>query len=276
MRAVINNSRSEPEAGLKTAADAARDAVVTSVPDKRLVDGHIAASNKWMADLKKKEEDEFGDWPLSPDDELKVVDTVDKTALLPEKNPSTPQKATMQFDSMVTPGSKRKREEAWPTPQTSHRIDIFTSPRTNRLKGGMWDGNEKAGFMSPLTTPIPDRFHEAMKDAAKTGESSSDYDITQEVMALFKSQPLDDDTSAKLSQVLNQYALKSLGLARGRDMTRAALKAKDVKIAELQQRITALETERDLDKVIIKHFKSDMAQSINSRPSRGRGRGRGS
>ena len=60
---------------------------------------------------------------------------------------------------------------------------------------------------------------------------------------------------------------------KGRDITRVALKAKDAKIAELQQKITALEKEREMDKSIIRHFKSDMAESIASRQRRGRGRG---
>jgi hypothetical protein len=51
-----------------------------------------------------------------------------------------------------------------------------------------------------------------------------------------------------------------------------ALKAKDAKIAELQQKIAAMESERELDKRIIRHYKSDMAQNVERRRGRGRGR----
>jgi hypothetical protein len=92
-------------------------------------------------------------------------------------------------------------------------------------------------------------------------------------MELLKDQHLDEETSSKLRELLNKQALRVSGIAKGRDITRVALKAKDSKIAELQQKITALSAEREMDKTIIEHFKRDVAQSIASRRGRGRGRG---
>ena len=91
-------------------------------------------------------------------------------------------------------------------------------------------------------------------------------------MDLLKDQHIDDETRSILKELLSKHAMKISGIAKGRDITRIALKAKDAKIAELQQKITALETEREMDKTIIRHFKSDMAQSISSKYGRGRGR----
>lgn len=268
---MINNSRSEPAAALEPVNDG-------ETRDKRTVEGHIEASNKWIADLVKKEEEDFGEWPLSVNDEISLAGAVEETASAQTRNlnPETPRKA-IKVDMFNTPGSKRKRDEAeaLPTPSTGRNQpdDVFTTSSTTRLKGGMWDGNERSGLMSPLVTPMPARFRDG-NQPVETAENISDlkdYDITKEVMELLKDQSVDEDITAKLQQVLNKHALKTQGIARGRDITRIALKTKESRIAELEQRIVELQNERELDKVIIKHFKSDMAQSLNKR---GRGKGR--
>jgi len=89
-----------------------------------------------------------------------------------------------------------------------------------------------------------------------------------------KDQHIDEETTSNLRTLLNKHALKISGIAKGRDITRVALKAKDAKIAELQQKITSLESEREMDKTVIRHFKADMAHSVEKRRGRGRGRGK--
>jgi hypothetical protein len=91
-------------------------------------------------------------------------------------------------------------------------------------------------------------------------------------MDLLRDQHIDEETTTSLKELLNKHALKISGISKGRDITRVALKAKDAKIAELQQKIAAMESERELDKRIIRHYKSDMAQSVERRRGRGRGR----
>ena len=175
----------------------------------------------------------------------------------------------------MTPGSKRKREgDALPTPATKafKEEDIFTSPSTGRLKEPMWDGKERFGLRSPSATPTPSRFRGGTEVEDLPREKIiNGYDISKEVMELLRDQHIDDDKSSSLRELLSKHALKMSGIAKGRDITRVALKTKDTKIAELQQKVTALETEREMDKIIIRHFKADMANSISKR---GRGRGR--
>lgn len=256
---MINNSRSEPAAAVEPVNDG-------QGADKRTVEWHIEASNKRMADLVKKEEEEFGDWPLSVHDEISLAGAAEVTALAQTRNPNpdTPKK-DLKVDIFSTPGSKRKRyeSEAWPTPST-RRIqsdDVFTTPSTTRLKDSMRDRNERSGLMSPSITPTHGRFRD-INQPLETAESMSDlkdYDITKEVMEILKEQSLDEETTTKVRQILNKHSLKTQGIAKGRDITRMALKTKENKIAELEQRIVELQNERELDKVIIKHFKSDMA-----------------
>jgi hypothetical protein len=84
-------------------------------------------------------------------------------------------------------------------------------------------------------------------------------------MALLKNTPIDAETTSKLQELLNRHALRVSGIARGRDITRVALKAKDARIAELQQKIAALEAEREMDKIMIGNLKKDMANTGSDR-----------
>ena len=172
----------------------------------------------------------------------------------------------------MTPGSKRKRDEdTLPTPVTggTKNGDIFNTPSSR----GIWGRTQHSGLRSPSNTPTPSRFRDATEKGETRGETTNQgYDITEEIFELLRSQHIDEETSSSLRQLLNKHALKISGIAKGRDVTRLALKAKDVKIAELQEKITALEIEREMDKTIIRHFKSDMAQSISAKRGRGRGR----
>lgn len=274
MRAVINNSRSEQDP-IKTPTDSAREAAF----NKSTLGGTGAISREGVKALGTDGDDgggdEFGEWPLTAEEELQLSQ-VHFPAL-----PETPQK-TAKRDVIATPGSKRTREEdTLPTPQTRTTSklepclkddDVFTSP-TKRLKGGMWDSTEKSGLLSPSVTPNPGRIRNSTSEKTDptTQETSTDYDITEQVIELLQGQTISNETALKLRDTLNKYALKTSGIIKGRAITRLALKTKDVTISELQQRITSLETERAMDKAIIKNIKSDIAHSIASKQGRGRG-----
>lgn len=244
MRAVINNTNSETD-NLRTTADASRD--------KRTIEGHNAASNKWIQDLGKPKDDEFGEWPLSEEEETKVVQTAARS--VPGAYPETPRKA-MKTTQFLTPGTKRKLGDDYlPTPSTTSRgDDVFGSPSTTRLKGGMWDGNEPLGLRSPSVTPTPNRFRDA---SISTDSSQHGYDITEEVMDLLKDQHIDEEVAASLRSLLNKHALRISGIAKGRDITRLALKSKDGKISELQQKVTALESAREMDRTVIRQLRAE-------------------
>jgi hypothetical protein len=277
MGAVINNTRSEQEQRQSTTSEAARD--------RMTVEGHAVASNKFMSDLAKDDEDEYGDsFALPPEMEKAMAMVADQAEM---RSPETPRKA-IKTSYAATPGSKRKREEdSLPTPVTgtsktlsaSHgsalnNDDVFGTP-SSHARGTLWDGNDRVGFRSPSVTP---NHFSHQRESIEASEDRGDrvphsYDITDEVMDLLKEQNLNEEVAMDLKELLNKHALKISGIAKGRDITRVALKAKDAKIAELQQKITALEAERDLDRRIIRHYKSDMAESVERRRGRGRGRG---
>ncbi|PVH84347.1 hypothetical protein DL98DRAFT_651999 [Cadophora sp. DSE1049] len=257
MTAVMADSRSEPS---KTAG------------------ARTAAGNKSA----EEDDDDFGEWSLSPEEERKLAQSVTR-AESGSPSPETPQKAikTSQFS---TPGSKRKFDgTVLPTPSTGGRAltgfstgrrdeDVFMTPATKPKE--TWDGRQPFGLRSPSGTPTPTRYRESTVASDAPSQMSQDnYDITDEVLDLLKDQHIDDEITANLKQLLSRHAMKISGVARGRDITRVALKAKETKIAELQQKISALEAQREIDKTVIRHFKSDMTESIERRRGRGRGRG---
>ncbi|KAH6670454.1 hypothetical protein B0J14DRAFT_618775 [Halenospora varia] len=243
--ALISNTRSEADTN-KTPANASRD--------RRTIEGFNAASNKFMSDLARKEEEEFGDESLSDGDLVSVAEAASSQSQSQTLSPEIPRKA-IKTSAFATPGSKRKWEES-----------------NGEVEGGMSDGSELSGMRSPSETPTPGRFRDATSGIESRKEEN--YDITDSVLDLLKDSNIDEETKASLKMLLNRHALKIFGVAKGRDITRVALKAKDTKIAELQQRITQLETEREMDKTVIRHFKKDMAESVANR-GKGRGRGRG-
>ncbi len=280
MGAILNNTRSELEQRRTPTADTAE-----VMGDKRTVEGHAAASNKFMADLAKDEEDEYGNsFQLPPEIESAMAKAADQAEM---RSPETPRKA-VKTNYAATPGSKRKRDEdSLPTPVTGNKAisgynrasnddDVFGTPSTT-LRGDISNGNDRFGFRSPSSTPTqfaqPRDSTAASEDRGERAQQN--YDITDEVMDLLSDEQIDEEVTFNLKELLNKHALKISGISKGRDITRVALKAKDAKIAELQQKINALETERDLDKRILRHYKSDMAESVERRRGRGRGRGKG-
>ncbi|KAG4435457.1 hypothetical protein IFR05_009059 [Cadophora sp. M221] len=265
MTAVMASSRSEPGASSRTPRGR---------PD------HVNKSSE-------DDDDDFGDWSLSSGKERKLAQSVAR-AESATLSPETPRKAS-KTNQFSTPGSKRKFEETMlPTPSTGGRPlvgfstgrrdeDVFTTPTTNP-KGTTWDGLQPFGLRSPSGTPTPSRYRESADASNFPGPGPSqtiqnNYDITDEVLELLKEQNIDDDTTANLKHLLSKHAMKISGIVKGRDITRVALKAKETKIAELQQKISALEAQREMDKTVVRHFKSDMTESVERRRGRGRGRG---
>ena len=52
---------------------------------------------------------------------------------------------------------------------------------------------------------------------------------------------------------------------KGRDVSRASVKARDERIAETQGEIEGLKAEREVDRNVIRHLKRDMAARQNTK-----------
>lgn len=86
----------------------------------------------------------------------------------------------------------------------------------------------------PSSPSPPTRF----KDSLATSTENS---LTQDVFGELHSIPLPPSTREKLRAILTQHDLRTQGVKMGRDISRAALKAKEARIVELEERIRMLE-----------------------------------
>ena len=243
----MNNVRSEPDHSKPAVEDT----------------GYKGLNTTWIKTLGTEDVDEL--------EEGVVSEEYEKKSMLEQSG--TPRKA-VKTNPFITPHTKRKRDEdSLLTPITTSKKDDFPSaPSPSRRYGSKLNANELFVPRKSAQTPTPNRFHNA-ETAEAHDDSAQSYDTTEEVMSILKDQQIDDETTSKLRGLLNKHALRVSGIVKGRDITRVALKAKDAKIAELQQKVMTLETEREMDKTIIGHFKKDMAQSMASKRGHGRGRG---
>ncbi|OBT46968.1 hypothetical protein VE00_02470 [Pseudogymnoascus sp. WSF 3629] len=269
MRTVLHNSRSEAGSPTTPKKPTSRAQEV-----ERSGSYHTRKEGTFI-DLDKDDEDEYGEWPLGAEDEIEAVEAAERaSSMLP---PETPRKAP-KTSAFSTPGSKRIRsgEGPWPTPATNattRDVDVFRTPTSARLEPLGLDSASRRGLISPSASPTPNRRLDFGSVAETGGSGSADYDITTEVLQLLEGQPIEDETITNLRHLLNRYALRNSGIEKGRDVTRLALKARDAKIEDLLQQVATLESKREMDKAIIRHFKDDMSASVTRR---GRGRGRGS
>ena len=289
-QAVMNNVRSEVEerrslSPTPTPASKPRSAEITVTSSKPRINPFVSKAPVIEISDGEGSSDEFGDWPLSMEEEEKAVQTVD------EVDPSTPRKAS-KVDGFTTPGSKRKRdvEDHPPTPMSKSSTagkDPFKTPTANRLKGGMWDGNEHLGLRTPSITPTPDRFHTAPTHPSPAppptstlvpdtpSHPPSDLSSISTAILPLMTPHLPPAALTEIKDLLSKHELKLSGITRGRDISRQALKAKDREIAELKQRIIGLEAEREMDRAVLGRLRCDVRDSVERRRGGGGGAGRG-
>ena len=163
--------------------------------------------------------------------------------------PATPRKQ-LKTDIFASPG-KRRHDEIESGLATPASDDVFTTPFTGLQGKSLFS----AGLISPVETPTFNRF----KDIPLCGDS----ELTTEVLAALSSVAVNNETRGAVKMVCNKHALRTQGIAKGRDISRLAIKTKDEKIAELQARIAALEAERETNRAVIRHLRRDMEMARN-------------
>ena len=258
--AVLSNCRSEPEytaqtptksPGIRHRSKSPRDRSRTATPDP--VPPQIAsrascsnAQTSWSVTADEGK-DSF-EWPSSDEDALfKAADRAVTVTMLP---PETPRKV-VRTDIFSSPGKRRYEEmetaaAAWPTPATD---DIFQTPATGMRGKDLFSTASAAGLLSPAETPTPIRFRDA-----GAGGSADDPELVRDVIDKLRQNSVHMGPTAMkaVKSVLNTHVLKAQGIAKGRDISRLAIKSKDARIAELQARVAALEAECEQHKAVIR------------------------
>ena len=186
------------------------------------------------------------EWPNS-DDDTELVKVVDQISMPP---PETPRKS-VKTDALSSPGGKRRWDEAtWATP-TSDKDDVFTTPSTELVGRRLFS---TMGLPSPADTPTPQRFKDMRPES---------LELATEVLDGLRDLHIDLSVEAVsfLKEICYKQTLRTQGIAKGRDISRMAIKAKDLQIAELQSKIAALEAERETNRAVIRHLRRDMELS---------------
>ncbi|MCJ1480243.1 hypothetical protein MMC06_000398 [Schaereria dolodes] len=159
--------------------------------------------------------------------------------------PETPRKA-VKTDMLSTPGKRRFDDTD----------DVFKTPSTGPRGRNLFS---TAGLLSPVETPTPFRFKDIPSE-----ETELNTEILDGLRSLHIQLP--EEAVEVIKRTCNKQSLKMQGIAKGRDISRAAIKTKDGKIAELQNKIAALEAEREMNKAVIRHLRRDIEMTERKPP----------
>ncbi|KAF7564085.1 hypothetical protein G7046_g17 [Stylonectria norvegica] len=179
------------------------------------------------------EDDEFSD--LSSDEERQLVAIADKSA----------EKATAKR-VLFTPSTTRTHDIVNGLATPSVARTLFPGSEAKRQKQVSFSDAPSAATPSSHTispglsiTPL----------APSSSPADTTYDVASEVLALLRGQKVDSAVLKSVEAVLATAARRTEGLERGRDAVRMSLKARDEKIAALQERIAALENRAKMDNI---------------------------
>ncbi|KAJ5372321.1 Zinc finger GRF-type [Penicillium concentricum] len=102
-------------------------------------------------------------------------------------------------------------------------------------------------------TPTPSKYNDVLSADSKFDTS----DIAKSLLDILEkhSVVLPNKAHDEVVSLLDRQDLKTQGIIRGRDMTRLALKKKDDDIKKLQDRVSNLEAQRELDRSLIEGMK---------------------
>ncbi|KAJ6178550.1 hypothetical protein N7519_009011 [Penicillium mononematosum] len=102
-------------------------------------------------------------------------------------------------------------------------------------------------------TPTPSKYNDVLSADSKFDTS----DLAKSLLDILEkhSVVLPNKAQDEVVSMLNRQELKTQGIIRGRDMTRLALKKKDGEIKKLQDRVSNLEAQRELDRSLIEGMK---------------------
>lgn len=265
--AVLSNSRSEPTSvtkpGTPSVPQTPKKPVYTAqqpTPDTRT---RKRADSSQTVEF--DHEDSF-DWPSSDDEALAKV-AAQASADLPPAQPvfETPRKAarTAEFPS---PGKRTHAEvdnDTTTMMAMQNASDIFTTPATSSK-------SRNSGLASRFPTPASERSQTDQLQSTAPEPSA----LAQSALEVLRRNPIPllPAIEQELVDLLNKHDLRTQGVTKGRDLSRVAVAAREKRIAELQNRITGLEMEKETQRQVIGHFKSDMATTPTTSPYRGRGR----
>ena len=245
--AVLNNSRSEPMAAPQTPRKSIKiyepptpDTRSKPTPVKQTASSSALRAQTALGDVKEEFE-----WSSDADDDLVEALEIFET---PRKTARTAQ--------ITSPGKSSHSSKSFRTVTSESTLhfsdDVFTTPSTSRPN--------RSGLLSPTQTPV--------KGNSQTCQDLDSSTLAAQALAILQPANLNSKIEEELVELLEKYELRAQGIAKGRDITRLAVQAKDRRISELQARIQGLEAEKETSRTVIGHLKHDIAISPQKKDGR--------
>ncbi|KMK60532.1 PX domain-containing protein [Aspergillus fumigatus Z5] len=153
-------------------------------------------------------------------------------------------------------------------PRKAPRTESFMSPGKRKLSDIENDGRQSTATFTPTSifssrtqtrlppasaevsmTPTPGRYRNVLSTDARDDFS----ELGLQALKILESHKVVVPKQAQdeLLALLNKHDLKMKGIMRGRDISRIALKKHEETIMKLNERITSLESQREMDRAII-------------------------
>jgi hypothetical protein len=221
-------------------------------------------------------DDEYSDLDLGSDGERELAKLADATP-----SQSTQQTASTSGESQAltqtlgraaptTPATQRTRDAVGnlPTPVSRNTLLIAAEERgAKRLKttdgapasppDPFRDESSALSTRSPSVSFAELATHGSGSTGIGAGTGGENYELTEWVMAHLEGKiaaPVQDTIQEKL----NRHVLQVRGIERGRDIAREAIKKKDARIADLQQKVVALENEKKAIQAMLNRVNADI------------------
>jgi hypothetical protein len=265
--AVLSNSRTEP-ADIRPPKNIGTPAKQTKLPAHQIPTPSTKTKSPPRLEAieppSSSPADDFDDWSVDDEDLAEALDEFE-----------TPHKAARRsYDD--SPSKKRTISENSHAPSVTLSVqdedpaEVYSTPATSKKAPPIFsntpDITPSKTVAPPPSTPIT-----AATAAADPGP------LAQSVLTILKPLRPSPTLTTEITTLLNTHELRASGTAKGRDIARAALQTKDLKIAELEARIKALEMEKETMRSVVGCLKSDIANSPKRprRPKEGGGEDEG-
>lgn len=107
-------------------------------------------------------------------------------------------------------------------------------------------------------TPTPNRYVDMLQSTS--GSITQNSGLQKDIVDVLKSHniSLTIATTTELTSVMDRYELKLKGIMRGRDTTRAALRANEAKVVELTNSVQSLEADLEMSRTLIRKLRSQV------------------
>ncbi|KJK82988.1 hypothetical protein H634G_01116 [Metarhizium anisopliae BRIP 53293] len=182
-----------------------------------------------------QDEDEFTD--LDSDAERQLAEITDKSVQMATRRRSSD-------DVFATPSTNRRTTVivgGLPTPSVSRTL--FPASEAKCSKAVSFEEPTSSGTLKTPSKTLSSDSSFSLVSPSSSPPGASTQDVTEKVMALLSRQKIDPAVLQSVQELLLMSARKTKGVSKGRDSARAALKGKDKKISQLQEKIRDLENQ---------------------------------